>query len=131
MAETANYRLYLTDSSSERFIDWREKISGQNDSNMQKIDTVLGNKADKSTSIDCVLLANGWDENGRQTIQIDGLKESTNGMIGLSKDISEEQLLAVCEAVFYISGQSDGSLTISAGGVIPSVDIPALVVIWG
>lgn len=130
MAETANYGLYLTDSASEKFKDWREKMGGQNDSNMQKIDAALYGKADKSLSVNCVLLADEWDENGSQTIAIDGLKESTNGMIGVSKDISEEQLAAVCEAVLYISGQSDGALTISAGGVVPTVDIPAFVVVW-
>ena len=44
MSETANYGLQLTDSDQETFLEWREKLNGQNNSNMQKIDKALGEK---------------------------------------------------------------------------------------
>lgn len=46
MSETKNYKLHLTDDSSERFLDWRNEMNGVEDSNMVKIDTALGEKAD-------------------------------------------------------------------------------------
>lgn len=52
MATTPNYNLYITNDSSERFIDWREKINGTANSNMVIIDTVLAQKADVNAVID-------------------------------------------------------------------------------
>ena len=52
MAKTPNYVLYITDDSSERFIDWREKMNGTEDSNMLIIDEALAQKADKNAVID-------------------------------------------------------------------------------
>ena len=46
MAETTNYKLYLTDSDAIKFLEWREKLCGQTDSNMTKIDAALALKAD-------------------------------------------------------------------------------------
>lgn len=45
MAETANYGLYVEDDSSAKFMDWRKKMNGSENSNMTKIDEVLANKA--------------------------------------------------------------------------------------
>lgn len=42
MSETSNYKLYITDDNTERFLDWRNKMNGVSDSNMTKIDTILG-----------------------------------------------------------------------------------------
>lgn len=52
MANTRNYNLYITDDNSERFIDWRRKINGIENSNMLIIDDVLAQKADKNAVID-------------------------------------------------------------------------------
>ncbi len=41
MAETVKYGLYLTENDQVKFIDWREKISGQSGSNMIKIEAAL------------------------------------------------------------------------------------------
>ena len=34
MAETENYGLYVTDEDTDRFIDWRKRLSGETDSNI-------------------------------------------------------------------------------------------------
>lgn len=47
MAETENYGLYVTDEDTDRFIDWRKRLSGETDSNMVKIDQALHEKANK------------------------------------------------------------------------------------
>ncbi len=42
MSETTNYKLHLTESSSEKFLDWRKEMNGATNSNMVKIDKELG-----------------------------------------------------------------------------------------
>ena len=51
MSETTNYGLYVTDDSSDKFLNWRTKMNGTVDSNMVKIDTALGEKANSSISL--------------------------------------------------------------------------------
>ena len=60
MSETTNYGLYLEDDASAKFQTWRQKMNGSGQSNMVKIDTALGKKADKSTSATATLLASAW-----------------------------------------------------------------------
>lgn len=48
MSETKNYGLYLESDGNTRFQDWRERMNGETDSNMVKIDAALGEKADKT-----------------------------------------------------------------------------------
>lgn len=48
MSTTPNYGLVLHDNATTKFKQFREDISGETDSNMIKIDTALGNKAEKS-----------------------------------------------------------------------------------
>lgn len=134
MSETKNYGLYVTEDSSERFKDWREKMNGETDSNMVKIDTVLAEKANLSQSINFILPADGWaddDSISVQTISIDGLGAEQNGVIGVSQDINAEQLEAVCAAGLTVSNQSEGSITISATVERPSCDIPVTVILLG
>lgn len=41
MAETANYGLYVSSDDQTKFKTWREKVAGEIDSNMTKIDAAL------------------------------------------------------------------------------------------
>lgn len=41
MAETVNYGLYVSSDEQTKFLEWREKIAGETDSNMKKIDAAL------------------------------------------------------------------------------------------
>ena len=50
MSETTNYGLYLEDDASAKFQTWRQKMNGSGQSNMVKIDTALGEKAEKHFS---------------------------------------------------------------------------------
>lgn len=132
MANTANYGLYLTESSSESFLSWRNKINGREDSNMVKIDTILGSKADSSTAISTVLLASGWAEKEscyEQTITIDGISLDTNGIISISQGASDDERAAARSAMIVVAGQGDKSLTVVADGVVPQVDIPVSIII--
>ena len=60
MSNTPNYNLYLTDDSSTRFQEWRNQMNGTEDSNMVKIDTALGQKANNSVAVNATLLASAW-----------------------------------------------------------------------
>lgn len=83
-----------------------------------------------SVAVESILRASGWNS-GRQTLVIDGLTANSNGIIGLSQDVSSAELEAANNAIMYVSDQSDGLLTIAAYGDIPTTDIPVVtILIW-
>lgn len=134
MGETTNYGLYITDDNTERFLDWRTKMNGADDSNMTKIDTALGSKASKSRTVDSVLLAEAWSGSAptyTQTISVSGLSAEQNGTISLPHTTTSAQRDAARAAILSVVGQSDGSLTIAADGDKPSIDIPVCIILLG
>lgn len=134
MSETANYGLQLTDSDQETFLNWREKLNGQNNSNMQKIDKALGEKADHSVAVSATLLANAWagvDAPFTQTMNIEGIHEAAkqNGQIYVSQEATFEQRdIARC-AMLAVIGQTEGQLVIAADGEMPEQDIPVTIIL--
>ena len=134
MAETTNYHLHLTESSNERFLDWREAMNGMTESNMIKIDTALGEKADKSAEVSGTLLASDWvgeEAPYTQEISVEGLEAGQGGSIGLAQNATTEQRQAAREAVITVLDQDDGSLTVVADGDKPAIDIPFVITIFG
>lgn len=134
MSNTPNYNLYLTDSATELFLDWRTKINGTENSNMVKIDAALGAKADKSDTVSVTLAADNWSGASApyyQTITVAGMKAESNGSIALAGTATGEQTEAARSAVLGVSAQNDNSITISANGILPSCDIPAIITILG
>ena len=127
MAYTSNYHLYITDDSSERFVDWRTKLNGVTDSNMTIIDAALGDKADHSTQTNLTLSANSWTGNSApytQTLSITGLTATQNGLLGLATSATAAQREAARSAMMSVGTQSAGSLTVIADGACPEIDIP-------
>lgn len=134
MSETANYQLYLTDDDSTLFKEWREKINGTDNSNMVKIDTALAGKAQRSAIVNATLTAGGWTGDTapfQQVIAIDGLTAEQNGSASLAQNVSAEQLSAAKAASMRVSAQGEGTLTITADGDKPAVDIPIVVILLG
>jgi len=135
MAETTNYGLYLEDDSTAKFKDWREKMNGSTDSNMVKIDTALGEKAQASVSVSVTLLASAWsgvDSPFTQVIAVDGLKDANqNGTISVAQSATFDQRQAARMADLCVTGQAAGSLTISADNEMPDIDIPVTIVLLG
>lgn len=133
MSETKNYQLTLTDDDQTKFLQWREAINGNSNSNMEKIDTALGEKADHSDDRETVLLASAWSETSpyTQTLIVEGMTATQNGVISIAQNITSEQIEAVCAAEMYISGQADNTLTIMAKGDKPNCDIPVIVILLG
>lgn len=136
---TPNYNLYLTeDSSDEKFIEWRKKINGEgdssNESNMEIIDRVLGEKADNSTSVETYLRAISWAGTNAPylyQLSVSGLGPDQNGFIALSKSATDEQRQAAADALLIVGGQAADTLTVLCKGEKPAIDIPVCVVLIG
>lgn len=134
MSETTNYHLFVTDDSTMTFKNVREKVYGETDSNMVKIDTALAGKAAMSQTTEYTLQASAWSGDVppyTQVLLVEGLSATQNGVIGVSQNITPEQMEAVCDAELYVSSQSDGEMTISAKGNKPEVDIPVSIIFIG
>ena len=133
MSTTANYNLILTDDDQTKFKEWRESINGNSNSNMEKIDTALGEKANLSVAINAVLLMSAWSDDSPyvQTISVEGLNADQNGIITIGQNITTEQIEDVVDADMRISSQADGSLTVTAYGDKPTRDIPVTIILLG
>nr|DAM60858.1 MAG TPA: hypothetical protein [Caudoviricetes sp.] len=134
MSETTNYGLYVTDDSSDKFLNWRTKMNGTVDSNMVKIDTALGEKANSSISVTTTLLANSWsgiDSPFTQEISVAGLSATQNGTISVAHNATVEQREMAREAMLSVIGQEDGKLIIAADGEMPDIDIPVYIILLG
>ena len=134
MSETTNYGLYITSDSSEKFLEWRTKMNGTENSNMVKIDTALGEKANSSISVSTTLLANAWvgvDSPFTQNISVEGLGATQNGTISVAHSATAEQREMAREAMLSVIGQAAGQLTIAADGGMPDIDIPVYIILLG
>ena len=133
MSATKNYDLALTDNDQTKFKEWRESINGNSNSNMEKIDTALGEKANLSVAINAVLSVSAWSEDSpySQTISIDGLTADQNGILTIGQNITTEQIEDVVAADMRITDQADGSLTVTAYGDKPTRDIPVIIILLG
>lgn len=135
LSQTEKYGLYITESTDNpKFLELRQQLCGNENSNMTKIETALNTKADNSISITGVLLASAWagiDSPFTQELAVEGLGAAQNGTISVSHDATITQREAARNALLSIVGQTDGVLTISADGEMPEVDIPVVVILLG
>lgn len=136
MSNTPNYNLYLTedDDSSTKFKEWRKNINGSTDSNMTKIDTALGEKANSSKSVTTTLPYTSWvgtEAPYTQTITVTGLTANQNGTISIAQTATAEQRAAARDAMLTVTGQAANSLTITADGEMPVEDIPVCIILMG
>lgn len=134
MSETMNYGLYITDDGSERFLDWRKQMNGTENSNMVKIDTALGQKANSSIAINATLVSTAWsgiDAPFTQELAVEGLTETQNGTISVAHNATVEQRKIAREAMLSVIGQENGKLIIAADGEMPEFDIPVYIILLG
>lgn len=87
----------------------------------------------KSTSCTISMTAAGWSGAGpyTQTVSVPGMTADTNGIIGLAQTTTAEQREAARDAMISVTGQAVGSLTVTADGDKPTVDIPSVVTMLG
>lgn len=133
MKTTENYNLYLTDDSSEKFLDWREKMNGLENSNMTKIDEALSSKAEHSISISTSLHADTWvlqDDLYIQKLNIDSLSATQNGYIFVPLTATADQRMAAIESSLSIVLQEDEGLTVGVYGILPTIDIPVCIILF-
>lgn len=77
------------------------------------------------------LTSKGWDKAAKtQKITVTGLGANQDGDIGLSMSANKEAREAARKARLTPTAQEAGSLTITADGEVPSVDIPVTVTLY-
>lgn len=81
-----------------------------------------------SVAITATLLASAWSS-GQQTITVSGLGATQNGIASLPQNCSDSEYEAVCAAGLMVTSQSAESLTFSANGEVPQIDIPILIIL--
>ena len=120
MAETVNYGLYITDDPKEKFIEWRRKLDGLDESNMIIIDRLLGEKSTKSYCLSGVLLASAWVGDGAPYIQ--NLSGTALHIMVMIADDADDGVLAHDTGEVIVDDQKDetSGVGITAGdnGVI-------------
>ena len=83
-----------------------------------------------STAVTATLLASGWS-GGQQTLTIDGVTADSNGVIGVTQDITNAEMEAAKSAELYVCAQGDATLTVAAFGETPTCNIPVVVILIG
>ena len=85
-----------------------------------------------SRSYNVILKTSNWSGTSApytQTISVSGLTAAASGDIGLAQTATAEQRAAARAAMLCVTGQAAGTLTITADGDKPTVDIPVTVTI--
>lgn len=83
-----------------------------------------------STTWAGTLLASAWTD-GTQTLTVENLSADRNGTLGLAQSATAEQTEAAMGAGLRVTGQSAGSLTVTASLDVPTVDIPVTLILLG
>lgn len=131
---TDNYGLILENDPNTKFKEWREAINGTVSSNFIEVDRILGEKGNKSVSVDGVLKANAWvglKSPFIQELAVEGLSAAQNGDIAVAHSANYEQREIAREALLCITGQENGKLIVSADGELPDRDIPVVITLLG
>lgn len=85
--------------------------------------------APMSNSTTLVLNANGWDNDGKCVITGLPTSSATNGSLRIAQSATKEQRKAWSKAKIAVIGQTNGTLTVVADGIIPKIDIPVEVMV--
>lgn len=87
-----------------------------------------GSGGGSSSAVFGTLSADAW-KNSQQRLDVEGLSAEQNGVIGVTHNITDTQLLACAEGGLYVCGQGEGYLTIALSGSVPTCDIPVVVIL--
>lgn len=82
-----------------------------------------------ASTVRATLTASGWSDKS-QTVTVTGMTSSTINVVGLSDTATAAQREACANASLAVTGQDTNSLTIVADGIVPSVDMPILVIMF-
>lgn len=115
---------YLTPDDGAFYID------AEQNGEQKRIRINPPNSGGGSTAVTSTLLASGW-ASGKQTLAIEGVTADSNGVIGVTQDITDAQMEAAKNAELYVCAQDTGALTVAVFGEMPTCDIPVVVVLIG
>lgn len=114
---------YFTPDDGGFYID--AEVNGE-----QKRIRINPQNSGSSTAKTSTLLASGWS-GGQQTLTIEGVTADSNGVIGVTQDITDVQMEAAKNAELYVCAQGDATLTVAVFGETPTCDIPVVVILIG
>ena len=100
------------------------------DNGEQKRHRINPQGAGGSMAVYATLLSTGWSS-GQQTLQVEGVTEESNGVIGLTQDISDAEMEAAKNAELYVCDQGNGTITVAVFGETPTRNIPVVVILLG
>ena len=101
-----------------------------NTSSGDSVETVLNNKAGKSTGVSVNLPASGWDADAKtQTVSVAGVTATANGSLRIAQSATDDQFTAWGAAQPRVTAQANGSITVKLVGTVPEIDIPVEVLI--
>lgn len=107
--------------------------------NFEKVNVILGeieqaiSDGAKSQSINFVLTATDWEGDGpyTQAVTIAAVSEDSNAIVDTAMDSTQEQEDAYAAAQIKPTAQGNGTITFTATGDKPDVDISMGVIIMG
>lgn len=82
-----------------------------------------------SDAVYAILSASGWVDR-QQSISVSGLGANQNGIMGVTQDVSAQEMDAACNGQLFVCGQADGQVTVVANGDVPTCDIPVVIILF-
>lgn len=128
--ETFMEPIYWIGSTTEIYYkNTRRSLSGK----LDQMDEAINALSAASMSMTLTLTASAWAEDGtahKQTLEIEGLGENQNGVMGISKNATDAQYEQACKANMRIVEQGSGYVLIRAYGDVPTVSIPVDIILF-
>lgn len=89
------------------------------------------NKAAKSSALNLTAAAASWSASGTITLTATGVTASNNIVVGAGSGCTADQYAALAKAQILCTAQAANSITLTAFGTVPTIDVPISVVILG
>lgn len=138
MAETPNYKFYVSSNDKEDFLNWRDKIAGDVDSNFHDVDNALESLKREIDNIpvgkpDAISIPAGGEVildndlkkvvgEGPYTLEFTSGNEGVGGTGGGSINGMQNATIVGGENVSVTTDEVNGKITISAnGGIMPNL----------